>query len=135
MAFRSQLFVYAFIFLGILSCGEYRENFLEYRADFNPQKIEIAEKTIVHFADKNKLRVFSKDKEKMSTLSGGKKAFYIALYFKDDPILLITNVGASVQLSLSSVDYGNMTESDLKALTIALVEALQLELNIKFEES
>jgi hypothetical protein len=123
------------MFFLISSCGEHRKNFLEYRADFNPAQIEVAEKVIVKFANKNRLRVFNKDKNEMEILSGEKKAFYIALYFEGDPILSVTNVGAAVQLSLSSVDYGNMTESELTAITIALVEILQQELDINFREN
>ncbi len=133
MAFKFQVIVCVLVLFLVSSCDNYKKNFLEYRADFNPQKVDLAEKIIIQFADNNKLRVFNKDKNDMSSLSRGKNAFYIALYYKGDPLLSITNVGVAVQLRVSSIDYNNMPKVELAELTLDLINILQRELNVKFK--
>ena len=134
MGFKLKNILCISVILFISSCGDYKKNFLEYRAEFNPEKVEKVEQVIIEFADENKLRVFNKDKKEMSILSKGENAFYIALYYKGDPFLSITNVGVVVQLSVSSIDYGNISKSELSRLTLALIDDLQRELNLEFKK-
>ena len=134
MNFLCKIFLYVTLIFLLFSCGSYKENFLEYRAEFDPQKVDKAEKVVMEFAKRNKLRIFSKDRKEMSIVSNGENAFYIALYHDGDPLLSVTNVGGIVQISVSSTDYENMSKSELAGLTIALVGDLQRELNLKFKE-
>jgi hypothetical protein len=42
----------------------------------------------------------------MAVLSKGSPAFFTALYYKEKPIFVVTNVGVSSTLNISITDYG-----------------------------
>jgi len=87
-----------------------------YRADFEALNIERVENHIDTLAGKNELRIFRKERESMEFLSNGSPAFFTALYYKENPIFVVTNVGTSSTLSISITDYGDFPIARLENL-------------------
>jgi hypothetical protein len=87
-----------------------------YSADFETINIERVEKYIDILAEKNDLRIFRKEREDMAILSNGSPAFFTALYYKENPVFVATNVGVSSTLSISITDYGSFPIDKLENL-------------------
>jgi len=125
-------FILLFI-LFILGCSEssFIKPHVMYRADFSGEHIKQIEEFIDTIADKNKFRVFRKGRENMAVLTKGKKAFFSALYYKDDPIIIISNAGAGTILSISATDYGILPIEQLDGILKQLTDFLTNESLVK----
>ncbi len=97
------------------------EPHMKYSAKFDNYKIEQVELILVNIAAERELRVFKKDREKMKYLSQGKDAFFTALYFKEDPVLIVTNIGVTDTLIMTITDYGKMPKEELEHMAEAVV--------------
>lgn len=104
-----------------------------YKAEFETSKIEGVERIVEEIADKWKLQIFRKDKRRMSILTQGHDAFFVALYLDRDPILFATNVGVGEVLTLGISDYGKLPREDLKRLANDVIEPLRERLNINLQ--
>lgn len=118
----------------VCSCADDNNPYLIYESEFGTEKISKVENVIKDLAQRRNLRVFEKNRENMKYLSRGEDAFFIALYFKNDPILVVTNVGVGKLITLSVSDYGKMPRKELELLTLELVSILKNEVNISFEK-
>ena len=67
----------------------------------------------------------------MTILAQGSEAFFVALKFQDDPILILTNVGATDVLHLATNDYGKLLVEELDRLARDVMESLRKKLNIE----
>jgi hypothetical protein len=116
-----------FILLFVLSIlcsacnSESIEPHMKYSAKFDNSKIGQVELILVGIAADRELRVFKKDREKMQYLSQGKDAFFTALYFKEDPVLIVTNVGVADILVMTTTDYGKMPKEELEHMADAVI--------------
>jgi hypothetical protein len=97
---------------------------MKYSAEFDNSQIEQVESILLGIATDYKLRIFKKNRENMQYLSQGKNAFFTALYFNDDPILIMTNVGVADTLVLTVTDYGEVSQKDLEQITDIVVKTV-----------
>jgi hypothetical protein len=106
------------ICLLLLGCSEKADKkfHLMYRADFETINIERVEKYVDLIARENGLRIFRKERAEMAFLSKGSLAFFTALYYKENPIFVVTNVGTSSTLSISITDFGEFPIGKLENL-------------------
>lgn len=98
--------------------------YMKYSAEFDNSQIEQVESILLGIATDYKLRIFKKNRENMQYLSQGKNAFFTALYFNDDPILIMTNVGVADTLVLTVTDYGEVSQKDLEQITDIVVKTV-----------
>lgn len=122
-------------FLGSSCEAEYKPPYLLYTAQFDITKVDNAVVLVKEIAKNWNLRVYEIDREQMKFVTQGKDAFFIALYFKEDPIISIANSGVGEVLRVMAIDYGKMSLPDLKKLTEETIQTLKLELNLEFEKS
>ena len=106
---------------------------LLYRADFDAARIDEAERVVRGVAEEWELRVFEKDRDEMAFLTRGRDAFFVALYFEGDSILVLTNVGVGDTLELTAFDYKKMPMSDLDALVAQVITSLEDKLDVEFK--
>jgi len=52
----------------------------------------------------------------MAVLTQGRQAFFSALYYQDDPIITITNVGVGTVLAISATDYCSIPIEQLESM-------------------
>lgn len=124
------------LFLIACSCeAERMSPYLMYKADFSSAKTGEVESAVKKIAKEWGLRVYEKNQEQMKFLTQGKDAFFIALYFEENPILVITNAGFGDLLMLSVTDYKGMPTSDLERLAAEVINTLETRLDIKFKKS
>jgi len=105
---------------------------MKYFAAFDNSKIEVVEPILDVIAKRNNLEVSEKDPMKMKTLSQGKEAFFTALYFHGDSVLILTNVGVSGKLVFTVTDYGEIPLSDLERIANEIINAIEAAANLKF---
>jgi hypothetical protein len=99
---------------------------------FDNSKIDQVNYILDDIAKRNDLDVFKKDREKMKDLSQGKAAFFTALYFKDKPVFILTNVGVAEKLVLTVTDYGDISLSDLERISDEIIKSAEAAANLKF---
>jgi hypothetical protein len=86
--------ILAFLSFSSIGCSsESVSPHMTYVAVFDNSKIGIVEPVFDDVAKRNNLRIFKKDRMEMQGLSHGKKAFFTALYFHADPVLIIDQCG------------------------------------------
>ena len=88
-------------------------------------KIEQIETLIRAIAANRNLDVFEKDRDEMSYLTQGEPAFFIALYYMNEPVMTLTNVGIGNKLTLTTTDYGDMSLRELEKLTQQILSELE----------
>lgn len=111
-------------FLSILcsACSsESIDPYMKYSANFDNSKIEQVESILSSIAADRELEIFRKDREKMQYLSQGKHAFFTALYFEEDPVLILTNVGVADTLVMTITDYGKMPIEELENIAEVVI--------------
>ena len=125
------------LFFTLSSCeAEHKPPYLLYTANFDVSTVNEAEAIVKKVAKKWDLRVYEKDREQMKFLTQGKDAFFIALYFNEDPIISIGNSGVGEILRVMAIDYGNVPVSDLEKITADFIKAFKDQLNIdRFKKS
>ena len=97
----------------------------EYEAPLGDySKIEQVETRLRSIARHWKLEVFEKDRDQMAFVTEGKPAFFVALYFDGDAILIVTNVGVGSKIILAATDHGEMPLGDLERLTQDVLKEL-----------
>ncbi|MCY4045935.1 MAG: hypothetical protein OXE99_12750 [Cellvibrionales bacterium] len=104
-----------------------------FKSDFNTSKISEIEIIVNDFSSEKSLTLFQKDKRAMKALSLEKDAFFIALYFKENPIFSITNVGTSNILVITVSDFGNIDLSNLDLMSEELTNKLNQISGIQLE--
>jgi len=60
--------------------------------------------------------------------------FFTALYFKNNPVIVLTSVGVPDNIDLASTDFGDMRLETLQSITAEVVRSLQRDAHIVFKE-
>ena len=108
-----------------IGCGYKKLSpYLEMSADFDRSHIPIVDRVINDVSRENSLSIFKKSAEDMSALSNG-KAFFTSIYYRDNPIISITNVGSSNRIVLIATDYGDLSPKDLNRISLEIVSRLE----------
>lgn len=102
-----------------------------YKANFDNTKIDAVESIVDEVAQQWKLRPFRKDRVQMERLTFGEDALFVALYFEDNPVLVLTNVGVGKVLTLSTSDFGKMPVEDLNRVANDMIDKLRNRLSIE----
>lgn len=104
-----------------------------YKGPFEASKVDAADAAVGDVAKKWNLRVFRKDRKHMRRLTDDKEAFFVALYFDKDPVVVVTNVGVATVLSVTISNYGRMPVQDLNRLTTDVIDTLK-QLGVELRE-
>jgi len=129
-----QKFILGILFFLLSACNsESIEPYMKLSAKFDNSKIDQIESIFEHIAANNKLKIFKKDREKMQHLSQGKNAFFTALYFKGDPVLILTNAGVANTLVFTVTDYGKMSITELERIASEVIKRIEASVSIEFE--
>lgn len=110
------------------------ETLAMYDSSFDPKDVDLTERYVKATAKRWKLRVFEKSRREMSWASNGRDAFFVALYHKEEAVLVITNVGVPEQITISIVDYGVFPKKDLYAVAEELAEGLNQSIDTQFRQ-
>lgn len=130
-----QKFILIFLFVLCSACNsESVKPHVQLSAPFDNSQIDRIESILRDVATNNDLKIFKKNREKMQYLSQGKNAFFTALYFKEDPVLILTNVGVANTLVFTATDYGKMPIAELERLASEVVKRIETSVNTNFEE-
>lgn len=120
------------VLASISACGATQDiPVVVYEGNFDNSQIDAVEEVIDDVANRWKLQVFRKNRADMTILAQGSEAFFVALKFQDDPILILTNVGATDVLHLATNDYGKLPVEELDRLARDAMESLRKKLNIE----
>ncbi len=125
--------VLAFLSLSCIACNSGNvAPHMKYFAEFDNIKIELVDSIFHDIAKRNGLEVFEKERKKMRALSQNKNAFFTALYFKGDPVLILTNVGVAEKLVFTVTDYGEMPLPDLERVAAEIIKTIESINKLKF---
>lgn len=114
------------------SCGaDAGKLYASYEAEFDDySKIDQVENRLRGVAKDWEMEILEKDRDQMAFVTQNSPAFFIAMYFEEDPILIVTNVGVGNRLVVSATDHGSMPIGSLEELfqsVLTELEALNLE--------
>lgn len=101
-----------------------------YKGEFDHSKIGAVESIVDEVAQRWRLRIFRKNREHMKHLTQGRDAFFVALYFENDAVLALTNVGVGTVLTMITTDHGKMPLHELNGVASDIVDMLRTRLSI-----
>jgi hypothetical protein len=114
---KSRFATLCLLSLQTVACSaETGDPLLMYRGDFDANLAAKVTPILAAIADQHGMRLFEKDAEQMSVLTQDQPAFFLALNAKENPVLILTNVGAADILTLSVERSASMADSELQAL-------------------
>lgn len=117
------------------SCeAQHKPPYLMYRAQFEVANVDEAVILTRAIATKWGLSVRELDRDQMSFHTRGKPAFFTALMYKDDPVVVVNNSGFGEVIMVIAVNFERMPTSDLEALTAEIIRKFQARFDMDFEK-
>ncbi|QUJ68604.1 hypothetical protein KDD30_05690 [Photobacterium sp. GJ3] len=131
----NKFLVILFFVVQCVSChSEDIQPYKTYMVEYNNVNNGKVESVINEFSVRNNLYLYRKDESSMQYLSLGEPAFFNALYYQDDPVIVITNVGVSGELVITVTDYKKLPVSTLDGLATDLISILENTLSVEIYE-
>lgn len=121
----------------LIGCADetvYSHKEIRAEVEFNSEDVRTTERLINRISTNWKLEYIEKDRERMSFLSRGEVAFFIFLLHKDESILSLQYTGDTNILNIVIVDYKTMPLLELEKLMQEVMQELELEFVIDFQE-